>query len=66
MTCFNFFFFIRNRLDVELSSLQCQVENLQSQLTVQRKMLTTEENFRERVEADYRQLQEEKRTLMVK
>jgi len=41
------------------------VENLQSQLTVQRKMLTTEENFRERVEADYRQLQEEKRTLMV-
>jgi chromosome segregation ATPase len=56
---------LRNRLDVELSSLQCQVENLQSQLTVQRKMLTTEENFRERVEADYRQLQEEKRTLMV-
>lgn len=53
-------------MDVELSSLQCQVENLQSQLTVQRKMLTTEENFRERVEADYRQLQEEKRTLMVK
>lgn len=58
-------FCIRNRLDVELSSLQCQVENLQSQLMVQRKMLTTEENFRERVEADYRQLQEEKRTLMV-
>jgi hypothetical protein len=29
-------------------------------------MLTAEENFRERVEADYRQLQEEKRTLMVK
>ncbi|PNF31521.1 hypothetical protein B7P43_G00802, partial [Cryptotermes secundus] len=57
---------LRNRLDVELSSLQCQVENLQSQLTVQRKMLATEENFRERVEADYRQLQEEKRTLVVK
>ncbi|KAJ4431500.1 hypothetical protein ANN_20098 [Periplaneta americana] len=56
---------LRNRLDVELSSLQCQVENLQSQLTVQRKMLTTEENFRERIEADYRKLQEEKRTLMV-
>jgi hypothetical protein len=29
-------------------------------------MLTTEENFRERVEADYRQLQEEKRALLVK
>ncbi|KAJ9592827.1 hypothetical protein L9F63_015518 [Diploptera punctata] len=56
---------LRNRLDVELSSLQCQVENLQSQLAVQRKMLTTEENFRERIEADYRQLQEEKRTMLV-
>ncbi|KDR08651.1 hypothetical protein L798_01553 [Zootermopsis nevadensis] len=56
---------LRNRLDVELSSLQCQVENLQSQLTVQKKMLITEENFRERVEADYRQVQEEKRTLLV-
>jgi hypothetical protein len=29
-------------------------------------MLATEENFRERVETDYRHLQEEKRTLVVK
>ncbi|XP_067002590.2 golgin subfamily A member 3 [Anabrus simplex] len=56
---------LRNRLDVELSSLQCQIENLQTQLGVQRKMLSSEEKLRERVEADYRQLQEEKRALMV-
>jgi hypothetical protein len=29
-------------------------------------MLATEENFRARVESDYRQLQEEKRTQVVK
>lgn len=56
---------LRNRLDAEISSMQCQVENLQQQLAVQKKMLSAEEGFRERVETDYRQLQEEKRTLMV-
>nr|CAD7199629.1 unnamed protein product [Timema douglasi] len=56
---------LRSRLDAEMSSLQCQVDSLQSQLGVQRKMLIAEESFRERVEADYRQLQEEKRGLMV-
>ncbi|PSN39069.1 hypothetical protein C0J52_10089 [Blattella germanica] len=57
---------LRNRLDVELSSLQCQVENLQSQLAVQRKMLSTEENFRERVEADYRHVMQLEATLREK
>nr|CAD7263280.1 unnamed protein product [Timema shepardi] len=56
---------LRSRLDAEMSSLQCQVDSLQSQLGVQRKMLIAEESFRERVEADYRQLQEEKRGLML-
>ncbi|GLG97181.1 intracellular protein transport protein USO1-like [Gryllus bimaculatus] len=56
---------LRNRLDAEISSMQCQVDNLQQQLSVQKKMLTSEECFRERIETDYRHLQEEKRTLMV-
>ncbi|XP_049857864.1 uncharacterized protein LOC126343024 isoform X3 [Schistocerca gregaria] len=56
---------LRSRFDAELSSLQCQVENLQSQLSVQKKMLSTEESLRSRVETDYRQIQEEKRALMV-
>ncbi|XP_063231576.1 golgin subfamily A member 4-like [Bacillus rossius redtenbacheri] len=56
---------LRSRLDAEVGSLQCQVDSLQSQLSVQRKVLMAEESFRERVETDYRQLQEEKRTLMV-
>ncbi|XP_075221430.1 uncharacterized protein LOC142324489 isoform X2 [Lycorma delicatula] len=50
---------LRGRLDAG----QCQVETLQAQLSVQRQRLRAEEMFRRQVEADYRRLQEEKRTI---
>lgn len=49
----------RGRLDAG----QCQVQTLQAQLSVQRQRLRAEEMFRKQVEADYRRLQDEKRTI---
>ncbi|XP_017299202.1 intracellular protein transport protein USO1-like [Diaphorina citri] len=50
---------LRGRLDAG----QCQIETLQSQLSVQRQRLRAEEMFRKQVETDYRRLQEEKRAI---
>lgn len=56
---------LRRRMDTALSSSNCRIEALESQLTLQKKALLGEEVFRKRVEADYRRLQEEKRSLVV-
>ncbi|KAK9497927.1 hypothetical protein O3M35_003825 [Rhynocoris fuscipes] len=50
---------MRERLDAS----ECRAETLQTQLSVQRQRLRAEEIFRKQVEADYRRLQEEKRTI---
>lgn len=56
---------LRRRMDASISSSNCRIESLESQLALQKKALLGEEVFRKRVEADYRRLQEEKRTLVV-
>lgn len=53
-------------MDTAVSSSNCRIEALESQLMLQKKALLGEEVFRKRVEADYRRLQEEKRTLVVR
>lgn len=42
---------------------QCQMESLKTQLSIQKRRLKTEEEFRKQVETDYRFLQEEKRNI---
>lgn len=56
---------LRRRMDTAVSSSNCRIEALESQLLLQKKALLGEEVFRKRVESDYRRLQEEKRTLVV-
>lgn len=46
-----------------LEAGQCQVQTLQSQLSLQRQRLRAEEMFRKQVEADYRRVQDEKRSI---
>lgn len=54
----NFLFFRGN-----LEANQCQMESLKTQLSIQKRRLKTEEEFRKQVETDYRSLQEEKRNI---
>lgn len=46
-----------------LEAGQCQMESLKIQLSIQKRRLKTEEEFRKQVETDYRSLQEEKRSI---
>ncbi|XP_001942697.1 uncharacterized protein LOC100166049 isoform X1 [Acyrthosiphon pisum] len=46
-----------------LEASQCQMESLKTQLSIQKRRLKTEEEFRKQVETDYRCLQEEKRNI---
>ncbi|XP_060839375.1 uncharacterized protein LOC132920745 isoform X2 [Rhopalosiphum padi] len=46
-----------------LEASQCQMESLKTQLSIQKRRLKTEEEFRKQVETDYRLLQEEKRNI---
>ncbi|CAH1394265.1 unnamed protein product [Nezara viridula] len=46
-----------------LQACECQVETLQTQLSIQRQRLRAEELFRKQIEADYRRLQEERRSI---
>ncbi|BES91459.1 Hypothetical protein NTJ_04266 [Nesidiocoris tenuis] len=46
-----------------LQTCECRAEALQTQLSVQRQRLRAEEIFRKQVEADYRRLQEDKRSI---
>lgn len=57
---------LKARLDVETSALQVQVHSLQAQLTNQKLLLRGEEGLRRRIEADYRKVLDEKRTLIVR
>lgn len=55
---FNYIFlYFRGNLEADL----CQMESLKTQLSIQKRRLKTEEEFRKQVETDYRTLQEEKR-----
>lgn len=56
----------RRRIDTATSTSNCRIDALESQLALQKKALQGEEVFRKRVESDYRRLQEEKRSLVVR
>ncbi|XP_073990875.1 uncharacterized protein isoform X3 [Rhodnius prolixus] len=55
--------FLLEEMRERLDACECRAETLQTQLSVQRQRLRAEEIFRKQVEADYRRLQEEKRTI---
>ncbi|XP_014247298.1 forkhead-associated domain-containing protein 1-like isoform X2 [Cimex lectularius] len=52
-----------DQLREHLTACECRAEGLQTQLSIQRQRLRAEEIFRKQVEADYRRLQEEKRSI---
>uniref|UniRef100_A0A146LWF7 Uncharacterized protein n=2 Tax=Lygus hesperus TaxID=30085 RepID=A0A146LWF7_LYGHE len=55
--------FQMEELRERLQACECRAETLQTQLSVQRQRLRAEEIFRKQVEADYRRLQEDRRSI---
>lgn len=58
-----FYNFLKFNFRERLQACECQVETLQTQLSIQRQRLRAEELFRKQIEADYRRLQEERRSI---